>query len=473
MVAQLMGQFNRLGNQRKTLIRKALDSSAGTGEALVPEKLEQIITNAVVRLSPEMALIQSEYDAQKYHEFNRLNTLPAAGGAMGEGATTPTRNSSYSRQSVQLKVVRRKGAVTNFLQDASKNYIDAAAAEMENHLQAHVYDINTYNMYGNAGADQYTWNGLDKLIVTNRTQEVSAGLVPTDLGFLDDMIDANLSKQGAPHKKAFMMSPYMQSKVSQLLTNVRLNNGLQAGGLTEIEINGGWRMMAYRNIPIIPTNACRPTSTMGTVVAAAAGAGSGITDATYYFRVAAITYDGEQTASAEANVTTSSNDTVSLTFTAVAGALYYKVYCGTSSGAANTTLVSIVSAVNYDASGTIGAATTNITFSSDPNVANPTITIPTNTGYASPVPTGMQSDVPLIGSGGVPSEVVMLWDLDKYQGLGKFAYTNTGGSRFQGLVTMQQLAQTDDNVPFLIKTYGALVDAFEATSAMHRNLRVQ
>ena len=49
--------------------------------------------------------------------------------------------------------LRRKGAVTNFLQDASKNYVDAAAVEMENHVQSHVYDMVTLIMYGNDNAD--------------------------------------------------------------------------------------------------------------------------------------------------------------------------------------------------------------------------------------------------------------------------------------------------------------------------------
>ena len=127
----LIEQYNALGAQRKTLIRKALATQAGSGEALIPEKLEKIITNTVVRLSPEMAVIQPEFDNQKLHSFNRLMKLPRAGGFMGEGATTPTSQGSYERASVELKILRRKGAVTNFLQDTSKKYIDASTAEMK------------------------------------------------------------------------------------------------------------------------------------------------------------------------------------------------------------------------------------------------------------------------------------------------------------------------------------------------------
>ena len=456
-------QFNRYAQENKSLIRKALDSSTAIGEALIPEHLEEIITNTVVRLSPELAMIQPRFDNQKFHEFNRLLTLPAAGGAMGENAVTPTRNATYERDSVQLKVIRRKGAVTNFLQDTSERYIDAAAAEMENHLLAHTWDLATYLLYGNADADAYTWDGLDKLIVTNRTNEVAGGVVPTTLGFLDDMIDENLERQGMNHNKAFLMSPKMLSKVSSLLTNVRLNQGLSGGGLTQVDVGGGWRLNAYRDIPIIVSSAMRPKATMGTVTTATATTGGTIPDDTYYFRVSYVDYNGESLASAEVNqVTGAANvSTLTLSWTAVAGALYYKIYCGLATGADNTPLVRVISGSTYDGSGTITGATISLVFLTNPSVA-----------LATEVPVGLQADLPLVATATVPPEMVMLWDLDEYQGLGKLPYTNSGGSRFNGLVTITPLAVTDDFVPFMVKTYAALCPSYEATSVVHRGLRV-
>jgi hypothetical protein len=71
MYSALLGQFNALRGERQTLIRKALDSSVGAttvaASPLIAQKLEKIITNTVVRLSPEMAVIQSEFDSQKLH----------------------------------------------------------------------------------------------------------------------------------------------------------------------------------------------------------------------------------------------------------------------------------------------------------------------------------------------------------------------------------------------------------------------
>lgn len=453
----LVRQFNRLANENKSLIQKALTSATGVGEALIPEHLEEIITNTIVRLAPEIAMITPRFDAQKFHEFNRLTALPAAGGAMGEGAVTPTRNGTYARASAQLKVVRRKGSVTNFLQDTSANYIDAAAAEMENHLQAHIYDMIAYMVFGSATGNQYSFNGLDYFIQTNRTNEALGGAIPTTLSFLDDMIDENLDRQGDSHRKAFLMSPFMISKVSQLLTNVRLVQGLSGAGLSTVEVPGGWRLAAYRDVPIIASGVCRPKRTMGTITVAGAGTGATITDDEYFFKVSVIDWNGESLASAEDSDTTVNADTLTVSWAAETGALFYKIYESLTTD--TETLIRIIAAHTYDANGTITGDVTSIVFTVDP-------------APDASVPTALQSDVPLEATGGVPPEYIFLWDLDEFQGMGKLAYTNSAGSRFNGLVTMTPLAQTDDNLPFLVKTYAALIDSFEATSVVHRGLRV-
>jgi hypothetical protein len=474
-----MGNYNQnlfTKGQISSMVQKALTAATGSGEGLIPQHLEQLMTNTMVRLSVAIAMISGKYSPQKYHEFNRITSLPAAGGAMGEGATTPTTQSGYTRTGRNLKVIRRKGAVTNFLQDASKNFIDAVQIEMENHAQAHAWDLETYIMYGNENADSYTHSGLDSFITTNRVNQAVGGAVPGDLSFLDDMIDANTDKQGANHRKAFVMSPQMLSKVSRLLTNVR-NNQSAGEGLATIEIAGGWRLQSYRDVPIIAAGNCRPKSTMGTVTASTATAGGTVADATYYFRVAAVLYTGEQLACAQISQAAGGGgtSTVTLAWAAVTGAYYYRIYCSTTTGA--TKLVAIVPAWAYDANGTPIAAVTGTVFTTSPNSANPTFTLSATGGITSPsitasVNTAMANDVPLVATGGIPPESVFFWDLDEIQGMGKYAYTNSGGSKFNGLVSMEPLAKTDDNLPFMIKTYGALIDSYEATSGLIRGLRV-
>lgn len=466
MATTLSTRFARIGSERASLIRKALNTGANVGLPLIRENLERIITNLVVRLVPEFYLVQkgAEYGPMKTHEFTRLNQLPDAGGAIGESGTTPTTNSRYERLTVELKEVRRKGMVTMFLQDASKNFIDARAAEMENHLIAQVYDLAAYTLYGNAEADQFTYSGLDTFITTERTHLAEADAVFTSVSVLDEMIDANQRRQGSGHDQAFLVSPEMQSRISRELVD-------GSGSILQIHRNisdamftteGGVRMMSYRGIPLIPTSGVRPQIQMGTVATATATSGGTIAADEYFFYVAPVTRNGEELASTVASqVTTGTTSTITLTWTAIEDAYYYKIYVGTTTGPFNASPTRIISAKTYDSAGTPTGDVTGYTFTSPPTTRDTTVTASQNT-----------NDHPYAQVGGVSPEAIILWDLDKYQGLGKFAYTNDEGGRFDGLVTMHNLAITDAFIPFLIRTIGALVPSWEATSVMRRGVRV-
>jgi len=64
-----------------------------------------------------------------------------------------------------------------------------------------------------------------------------------------------------------------------------------------------------------------------------------------------------------------------------------------------------------------------------------------------------------------------LWDLDKYQGLGKIAHTNDLGTELEGFLGIEKLGRTRNSTDFLLFTYLAMIDAYEATSAMYRGVR--
>lgn len=470
-------QFNIFAKDNQSLIEKALTSATGVGGALIPENLEQIITDTVIRMSPELALVTPKKISGKTHEFNRLTQRPSRGGAMGENATTPVTNSKTVRDTVDLKVVRRKGKVTNFLLDTSDEYIDAAAYEMENHLQAHVLDMIYYLLWGNAVANPYEFSGLEQFITSNRVQYSAAvgGAVPTTLEFLDSMIDASNRKGGARHQRAFEMSPEMLSKVSSLLTNVRLNQGLTGSGLTQVDIGGGWRLNAYRDIPIIETTSLQPIEALTSVITlTGVGTGGGLSDDQYFLYIAPITYEGEQLPNAvEKNITLSGGGaaqrikidldaphTTTINGVAVESVLGYKIYVGLATGSDNCPLIKQVAAFTYDSEGS-----PNGDNGVDASIYIDSLTPGTD------VPTHMQSDYPLAASGGVNAESVVLWDLDSVQGLGKLPFTNKAGDRFEGLVTTKPLAETDDFINFLVKSYTALTPSFEATSYWLRNIR--
>jgi len=493
---ELLRRYNQNPQFAKNFIQKALTAASASGGPLTPQILERLVTNTIILLAPEIAMITPKMVAGKYAEFNRLTALPAGRRTMGDGATTPISQSAYVRTGRNLKVLRGKGAVTVFLQDASRDYIDVVAQEMENHLMAHIHDFITELYFGNENVDQYQWTGLDSIIGANgfgnRVNQAQGGAAVTGLKVLDDMIDSNTRRQGARHRKAFVMSPEMLSAISRILSNVRLVQNMLGDGLKAIEVNGGWRLQAYRNIPIIESARMRPQTTMPTVTATGANSGGSIASGTYYFRVSFIDWNGESLASAAASAATTGTGTMALSWTKASvpnlgPVAAYKIYCSSSadSGTPTEKLVCIIPAVLYDTNQTPQDDVIQVRFTTDPTAINPTIdqinsTAPGATASGGGVvPTITQSvasyqanDVPLVSTGGYPMENILLWDLDEIQGTGRFAYTNTDGSRFKGLVTLEPLAKTDDNLPFMVKTYGTLIDAFEGTCYINRGLRV-
>ena len=473
---ELIRQFNKYAQDNQSLIQKALTTATGVGAALIPENLEKLITDTLIRLSPELAMALMKKISGKTHEFNRLIQRPSRGGAMGENATTPITNSKTVRDSVELKIIRRKGKVTNFMIDTSEEYIDAAAYEMENHIQAHVLDLIYYLIWGNANANAYEFSGLEQFIASRHVAFSAAegGAVPTTLAFLDDMIDWSNRRGGARHTRTFLMSPEMLSKVSSLLTNVRLNQGLIGNGLTQVEIGGGWRLNAYRDIPIIETTSLSPVETMTpTVTAVEAATGGSLSDDTYYVYVAPVTVEGEQLPCTEKTVILNEGTAVQaikIDFSAphyssdyegnqYASAYAYKIYVGIATGSVNCPLVKMVSAFTYDSEGAPNGD----------NGVDASIYVTTLTP-GDDVPTHLQADTPLITSTTNPQSII-LWDTDPIQGLGKLPFTNKPGDRFEGMVVTKPLAETDDFINFLIKSYTALTDSYEATSYWLRNIR--
>jgi hypothetical protein len=453
-----------LKNGGSELVKKALTSASNSGGALVPESLRQAITDTAIKLSPEFALISSEQATGKTHEFNQLTSRGNIGGSMGENAVTPQTNSTYTRATVDLKVTRRKGLVTDFEQEAAAKFTDALQLEINSQIEQQVYNLNLLNLYGNELANTYQYGGWNRRISTNRYQtgfSSGAPTVPGSLRVLDAMIDASNRNGGGRHRRAFIMSPEMHSLFSSLLTNVRNVQGA-VNGATQINIGGGWVLDAYRNIPIVESSFVPGSlsSTMGTVTAATGGTTGGtFADGTYYFRVDAITANGPTMASAESSVTLSgggSTQKITLSFTAVTDAIGYRVYYSATTGLTGMTMIDWVAANAYDSDGTIGAAVTSISILSATPTAN--------------VPTAVQADKPLTAVSSVKGEEIYLIDFDSVQGMGSFALLNKG-SAGNGLISMKPVYPSDAGLPFLLYTHGSIVPAFEGTSVVSRGWR--
>lgn len=459
--------FNSLFAKNKDpLIAKSLTTDSASGGALIREQLERIITNTVLRNSPLFNVMDIKFKKGDTSSFNRLTSLPKPGSAMGESATTVERQSTYNRVSIRKKVIRKIVAITDFLNDSADVDFDAAGQEIEGGILSQAYDVEFYTMYGNATANQYEFDGFATVASTNYD---NAGGEVDNIKVFDDMLDATLRKQTSNHARAWLMSAEMASNLSRLQTHVRVNANGISSGLPKIVIPGGFEVESYRGIPILITDAMQPNpsnsdNVIGTVTPSTNTSGGSIADDTYYFKVAPVTYDGEQLASAEVSQVTAGGNTstITLTWTPVPGAIQYYIYAGDTTGNANLDLVKIITALNYDGNGAIDDSNPvgSYTFTTDPLTAS------------SEVPTHMQDNHPYILISGLVPQSIMLLDLDRFQGLGGFDFTHPEGAALNGLIAMEPLAKTDAKRRWMLTTEGTLIPAFERTSFIRRGVTV-
>lgn len=454
-------------NTARSRLMKALTVEPSTGSAISDIAISDALTNTVIALSPEIALLELEGSKSYTYYYDVVSSLGNPTGAIGGGATTPSRQSSYSRNSVTMKSIRNKGAVADFLRDVSEQRIDAVAVEMENQLLAQTWDVNYNVIYGNNTANGYEMNGWETMIpAANRTNYFSSGapIVPTDLTILNDMIAYSDRKGGNRHRKTFVCSPEMNQRLGFLLTNTRIQYGIP-GTLETVEINGGHRLTAYQGIPILPSTFLggQGAGTMGSISLASGGTtGGSFNDGTYYAAVTYVSKYGESMGSAIGTVTLSggtATQKITISFTDVPEAYSYIVYAGTVNAYGSLTRKKKVTAFTYGVSGDITGRISSISLTSL------TADTSVSTSSAQTVPN------PVTTSGRTyNSEMIMLIDLDPVQGMGKMVYANDG-NRMNGLITIEPLAKTDANLPFLITTNAAIVPAFPDTSLIAYGLR--
>lgn len=468
-----------VGNEdQKNLVIKALSSATNVGEALSPQSLEQAMTMTIQRISPEMSILMDygtmKQIAAKFHEYNRITSLPARGAAIGENATTPVTNSTFERKQVELKIFRKKGQVTDYVKDVSREYVDVLRMEMENQLKSLIWDMITSVYFGNATANTYDVDGLETFISTNRTVKSRGGEAITNLKFLDTIIDQSNRQGGGNHPRVIYTSPEMVSAITRYETTLRKNVDVGTGNFSQIMIPGGHRVETYRGIPLVQTTALSPIETMRpTITLSGVATGGNLSDGTYYVQIAPVTNQGEQLAKAEQSVTLSGGtgtQRIKISFDVThkdadgrPNAYYYKIYASSTSLAEK--LVKIAPQFLYDATGTP-------TIDNGVGAGNE-IYIGSMTAEAN-VPAHMANDVPLVATGGISPEYLILQDLDPIQGLGKIVYANLiSGGYYGGLVSTRPVYPNDAFSLFLVYTHCAIVPAFEKSSVLIRGLRVE
>ena len=450
---------------------KGLTSASSSGGAWQDRDLNPILTDAAQKKRPILKYLNMIPATGNPHKFRRRDKQPF-GHWEGDNATSVETQSSVSMQEVDLKICRSKGFVTDFLAATmGPDEFDVALEEILAHTENCAMQIAAAILWGCDGAaSTYTVSA-----VTNRGNaympagfDADANIYRQDgggnamtLAEINALIDAT-DIAGAEESRVFVMSSHMRSRLE-------LQEYASGGARQLPTIAGafGITMSTYKGIPILTSDQTRPRAQMGTITLAGSDPGTGtMSNDTYYYKVAPVTVEGEQLASAEANVTLSggtATQIVTITVTAFqfsdtnsaySDALYYKVYRGTASS--GEVLVATVPALVYNANGTVGSADTTLI---DTGLTQ------TRGGISSSV-----TDTELLGSTTAPEECVFLVNTDPDNGAQLPASTQKGQAVSENdLVGLKKIGATTDSEPFLVRSYVALAIKRGAAHGVLRN----
>ena len=323
---------------------------------LIPEDLEPVLVDIAKRLTPltsKMLINVGEADG-KTHEFNQV-TAGSTAEFEGEAAVTRQRSFTTNRVSRQCKIIRASDGVTHFAQSATRKQIDLYKEALERGAKAMKWAMEFAWIWGwgkdtssPKDGDIYMYGGADQNITTNLIDHGSAKVT---LDLLDEMIDETLYAGMDEGTLLFLMDPRMQSVVSALQTRIEKQ-------VSTVEFPGGFRMKTYRDVPIMKTGYNRPFGTMGTITGAK-DATVGLLEAkTYRYKVSYVSQRGESAHAPSIAVAADADDSIKLSWTAVADAELYKIYRSIGDGGAGTEkLLVVIPAKAYDGSGTVSGTT--------------------------------------------------------------------------------------------------------------------
>jgi len=420
----------------------ALNTTTASGQALLPEDLEPAIVEYLARQMPLFNFVDRGQADSKTHEFTRRTAVPAA---WVEGETTPSavQSSTYDRKTVQLKILRTWGSVSGFQQRQSQRFMNALSSEISGSIEG-LADLFEYSMLWGDDTDAYQFSGVNTYITEDKPANIfdlNAAITLTDL---DNMIDATEVYRGTNRDpKIFIASQNMISRLSGLQTKIQRT-------VQQIEYEGGFRLDSYRGIPLLPSNFVQPaTTTTSPDVTATAAAGGSLADDEYFYRIASVTMYGEQLIGGEDSATTATtNNSVTLSWTADANAKLYKVYRGTVTGADNLTLLATIAAKSYDSAGTLS---TNVaSWTDDGSNSLVSQVVPLSTG----------------------EECIFLANLNPDRGMQLVGNMSPIGDMIDTFVTYAPLATTKSSFDYMIESFAALKVPYAEVHSVSRRARL-
>lgn len=433
--------------EEQTMLRKALDSVDSA--VLRSEDLDPVLHEELVEKQPLLSLFDVEQADGKVHEYRKIASHPK-GWFEGESTPANARKGTYSREAVQLKILRNWGEVTGFNQAVTKKDLDMLAQEIDLSLQGVSDIIEWSTLYGVADdydftGDAYQFTGILPVIYSETPTHVFNGAGgKITLAMLDELIDAIDYRGMDGDPKFFTMAGNMKTVVDGLQTKVQML-------VSSAELfDGKFTMGTYDGLPIFKTNMVKSGTSGVTGLGAADGGGSGTgaLNEVYGYRVASVTFEGEQVAVAEATVTPTADHEVDVTWTADADAYAYMIFREPTTGAAGHKLVDIIPAKTYDSAGTVNGVV-QLWVDTDFSV---------EIAEVEPLETGEQ--------------IILLSNASNRNGASYLGMVDSMGVAVDSMVSYVPLARTKDSYDFMLKSYLTMKIVNPALFAVLRNVKI-
>lgn len=340
------------------LLTKALMNTTDQS-LLIPEDLSPIIHGLLEEEFPLWNLVGREQAQGPIHEYRVRASLPGAW-FQGELADSDFRSATYTNREVRLKIVRSWGGVSSFMQKMSQRFVNALEEAIQTAVLGYANTLEYSLLYSDYTADSFQSDGItaqirDHSIASKsytdggNVYHVNAALTLTHL---DNMLDRTASyRNSAGDTRVIIASREMISRISGLQTRVTRE-------VRTVTYEGGFEMETYRGVPLLASDLVAPANTTTSpALSAAASAGGTLTDGAKYYAISSVTLGGEQKPSASATATTATtNNSVTLTWTADPNAKLYYIWKGTTATVADMTLLGVVKALTYDSSGNVNGA---------------------------------------------------------------------------------------------------------------------
>jgi HK97 family phage major capsid protein len=216
-------------------LRKALNTASGTGSNLIPEVVSEGLRRFVEFRSPLYTLVPKRDWPTNTYIFRSQTALPSAS-FKADGATLDAAdNATYAKPTVAMKYIYARGEVTGPMQAAAGSLFDAMQLEIEAHADALVREIELTLIGGDSGVTAAEFDGF----TTQITQEHDAASTALSLSHLDTALDVP-----ADYPSHIIMSRAMGRKLWSLLQ-------AQQRFVDRVEVEGGFRLPAYNDLPII------------------------------------------------------------------------------------------------------------------------------------------------------------------------------------------------------------------------------